>query len=202
MAGSVVAGCSLLLAGGCGSVPSGSPFGAGAASDAAPAASDAALPTQTTVMDATSATFAEPDGAKGPTGCKPGNYVGTYSGTFDTIVPTSGPVAIALTTSTVSVGENELVTSGGTWDTKWATVGDGSVEEGHATLVGQLDCSADTFTATGENAYFTILGVDSGTFTLNLSGTYDPATETISGMFTYTSTDGNGGGTWQVTLAD
>jgi hypothetical protein len=202
IAGSLVAGYFLLLAGGCSSASSGSPFAGGAVSDAAPAASDATSETPAPVADATSGTFAEPEGAAAPKGCKPGNYVGQYNGTFETIVPTSGPVAITLTTSTVSVGENELVTSGGTWDTKWATVGDGSLEEGHAMLVGQLDCSADTFTAMGENAYFTILGVDSGTFTLNLTGTYDPATETISGMFTYMSTDGNGGGMWQVTLTD
>jgi hypothetical protein len=120
-------------------------------------------------------------------------------------VPTTGPVTITLTADTRPSGEFELVTNDGTWDTGWGpSAGDATLvlEQGHATLAGQLDCSDDAFTATGQNSYFTILGVEAGTFSLNLQGTYDPATESISGTFTYMSNAGNGGGSWQVTLAD
>lgn len=206
----VIAGSVVLLACvACGtSSSSGSTFGNPAA--AGDAASETAATSQTdaratSVSDGAGAGFALPEGASAASGCQPGTYAGQYSGTFQTLVPTTGPVTIVLTKSTVSVGENNLVTNGGTWDTTWGpAAGDASlpVEEGHAQLVGQLDCSADTFTAMGQNAYFTILGQDAGTFTLSLTGTYDPAAETISGMFTYMSSDGSGGGTWQVTLTE
>jgi hypothetical protein len=173
-----------------------------AASDGATVATDAGAPT---ARDATVTAFSVGDGSKAATGCEPGTYAGGYDGTFQTVIPTTGPVTITLTRSLVSVGENDLVTSGGTWDTTWGPgIADASlpVEEGHAQLAGQLDCNADTFTATGQNAYFTILGQDAGTFTLSLMGTYDPSTQTIAGTFSYMSTDGNGGGSWQVTLTD
>jgi len=192
---------------GCGGASSSSPFGGSSPTDASPAVDSDEQPDAMahSVADAATLAFALPDGARGASGCQPGTYAGQYTGTFDTLIPTTGPVAITLTRQTVSTGENELVTNGGTWDTTWGpSAGDASIplEEGHATLVGELDCSAGSFTAMGENAYFTILGQDSGTFTLNLNGAYDAATETISGMFTYTSNDGNGQGTWQVTLTD
>jgi hypothetical protein len=199
----------LLASAACGtSSSSGSPFGdplvtGDAASETAASSQTDAL--ASSVSDGAGAGFALPEGASGASGCQAGTYAGQYTGTFQTIVPTTGPVTIVLTKSTVSVGENELVTNGGTWNTTWGpSAGDASlpVEDGHAQLVGQLDCNADTFTAMGQNAYFTILGQDAGTFTLSLTGTYDPAAETISGMFTYVSTDGSGGGTWQVTLTE
>jgi hypothetical protein len=157
----------------------------------APAADDASM------------TFAQAEG--GTSGCRPGTYTGQYSGTYQSLVPTTGPVTITLTAYTKPSGEFELVTNDGTWDTGWGpTAGDASliVEQGHATLEGQLDCTDDVFTAAGTNSYFTILGIEAGTFSLTLDGTYDPATATITGNFTYMSNAGNGGGTWQVTLAD
>jgi hypothetical protein len=198
----------LLACAGCGSSSSsGSSFGDPSSTDAASGTADSSQPDAlaSSVADGTGAGFALADGAGGAAGCQAGTYVGQYNGTFQTIVPTTGPVTIVLTKSTVSVGENDLVTNGGTWNTTWGpSLADASlpVEDGHAQLVGELDCNADTFTAMGEDAYFTILGQDAGTFTLNLTGTYDPAAETISGMFTYVSTDGSGGGTWQVTLTE
>jgi hypothetical protein len=138
-------------------------------------------------------------------GCQAGTYTGQYNGTYQSLIPTTGPVTITLTAYTKPSGEFELVTNNGTWDTGWGpTAGDASLilEQGHAMLQGQLDCTNDVFTATGVNAYFTILGVEAGAFTLSLDGKYDPATETISGNFTYMSSAGNGGGTWQVTLTD
>jgi hypothetical protein len=201
-----MAGTVALLPAGCSSASSGAPFGGSEIADAGVSGSDSdSPPARAGVVDASGSTFAVPEGSAGPSGCKAGTYTGQYNGTFQTIVPTTGPVTITLVTSTVSVGENELVTNGGTWDTTWGpSAGDASlpVEAGHAMLVGQLDCSAGTFTATGEDAYFTILGQDAGTFTLSLTGTYDPGTDTISGTFTYMSSDGNGGGMWQVTLTD
>ncbi len=143
--------------------------------------------------------------SEGGSGCRPGTYSGEYNGTYESVVPTTGPVAITLTAYTQPSGEFELVTNDGTWDTGWGpTAGDASLilEQGHATLMGQLDCTNDVFSAVGTNSYFTILGVEAGTFSLTLDGKYDPATETISGNFTYMSNAGNGGGTWQVTLAD
>jgi hypothetical protein len=142
------------------------------------------------------------DGQTAPTNCQPGKYTGQYDGTFQSLIPTSGPVTITLTAATKPNGEFELVTNNGTWDTAFAAVGDGAFETGHATLVGQLDCTAGSFTATGVDAHFYVLGLDGGTFTLTLSGTYDAATQTISGTFSYTSPDGNGGGNWHVTLSD
>ena len=204
LAGSVV----VLACVGCGaSSSSGSPFSDPSSTDAASETGETAErdALAAPASDGTVAGFALPDGAGGASGCQAGTYAGQYTGTFQTIVPTTGPVTIVLTKSTVSVGENDLVTNGGTWATSWGpTAGDASLtlEQGHAQLVGQLDCTADTFTAMGENAYFTILGQDAGTFTLSLTGTYDPAAETISGMFTYMSSDGSGGGTWQVTLTE
>jgi hypothetical protein len=204
-----LAGSLLLLAcGGCGnSSSSGSAFGDPASTDATAETAESSQPDALApaVSDAASAGFALRDGAGVASGCQPGTYSGQYTGTYQTIIPTTGPVTIVLTKSTVSVGENELVTNGGTWDTSWGpSAADATLplEEGHAQLVGQLDCTADTFTAMGENAYFTILGQDAGTFTLSLTGTYDPAAETISGMFSYMSSDGSGGGTWQVTLTE
>jgi hypothetical protein len=171
----------------------------GASTDDGGAPTDAA--TASPFDDATPG-FVLAEGQAAPSSCQPGTYSGQYDGTFQTLVPTSGPVTITLTAATKPDGEFELVTNDGTWDTAWATVGDAAVETGHATLVGQLDCAAGSFTATGENSYFTIFGVDSGSFTLTLGGTYDAATQTISGTFTYTSPDGNGGGNWHVTLTD
>jgi hypothetical protein len=153
--------------------------------------------------DASMMMFTQAEG--GSAGCRPGTYTGMYNGTYETLVPTTGPVTITLTAYTQPSGEFELVTNDGTWDTGWGpTAGDASLilEQGHAMLAGQLDCTNDVFTAVGTNAYFTILGVDAGSFSLTLDGKYDPATGTISGNFTYMSSAGNGGGTWQVTLAD
>jgi len=197
----------VLFAGvGCGSptTAAGSGFGSlpadvdGAIADAQPQAEAPAAPAGDASM-----LFAQGEG--GSSSCRPGTYTGQYTGTYETLVPTTGPVTITLTAYTRPSGEFELVTTNGTWDTSWGpTAGDASLtlEEGHATLVGQLDCTADTFMATGQNSYFTILGVEAGSFTLTLDGTYDPGTATISGTFSYASNDGNGGGTWQVTLTD
>ena len=154
------------------------------------------------VADDASMSFATSEAASG---CRPGTYTGQYNGTYQSLVPTTGPVTITLTAYTKPSGEFELVTNNGTWDTGWGpTAGDASLilEQGHATLQGQLDCTNDVFTATGTNAYFSILGVEAGTFSLTLDGKYDPATETIAGNFTYMSSAGNGGGMWQVTLTD
>jgi hypothetical protein len=199
----------VLLAGaGCGSHAASGPPGfeaapvdasSAVASDAQPQASPPPPPAEG------DATMMFTQGEGGPSGCKPGTYTGQYNGTYESLVPTTGPVTITLTAFTQPSGEFELVTNDGTWDTGWGpSAGDATLvlEQGHATLAGQLDCSDGVFTATGQNSYFTILGVEAGTFSLNLQGTYDPATETISGTFTYMSNAGNGGGSWQVTLAD
>jgi hypothetical protein len=82
--------------------------------------------------------------------------------------------------------------------------GDAAFEiiSGTAVLIGQLDCRSNKFTAMGApNSMYTAVGFPAGTFTLTLDGTYDPATETLSGTFAYMSAAGNGDGTWQATLS-
>jgi hypothetical protein len=202
-----MAGAFILLAGaGCSSSPGSSGF-VGSMLPGDDVVSDAGESDSTTAPAKGDAgqTFALPDGAPLSSTCQAGTYSGAYDGTYQTVVPTTGPVTITLKASTETTGEFDLVTNGGTWDTSWGpSAGDATLplEQGHATLVGQLDCNADVFTATGQNAYFTVLGQEAGTFTLNLTGKYDPATATISGTFNYASTAGNGSGTWQVTLTD
>jgi hypothetical protein len=168
-----LAGASLLLA--CGPASSAGFDSPPDAIAVAPEAGQEAETPAPPAVDDASPTLALSDGGASPPRCQPGTYV--------------------------------LVTNNGTWDANWGlAVGDASIGSplvtGTATLVGQLDCSNAIFTASAQNSTFTIVGIPSGSFTLTLTGTYDPATEAITGTFAYGSQAGDGSGTWQATLTD
>ncbi len=173
--------------------------------DAAAALEDAAT-TQgeppPSMDDAAALSFGSGDAGQAYAGCQPGHYAGTYTGTFQTLVPVTGPVTIDLTPQVQQAGEIALVTNGGTFEESWGLMaGDASapIVVTNATLMGQLDCTSGMFEATAPNAMFTIAGVPSGMSMLDFGGTYDAATATISGSFTTTSMLGDSMGTWQVT---
>jgi len=154
------------------------------------------------------------DGSGSGVGCQPGTYSGMYTGSADTSkvggptnFPISGPMSISLvrSTSTSGSGENfELVTNNATFDAVWGGVATGDSASGlvviQSTLTGQLDCSNDTFSAMSTSADWTLLGIPAGTATVNFTGTYDPASSTISGTFNITSALSVSTGTWSVTL--
>jgi hypothetical protein len=145
------------------------------------------------------------EGGFSSTRCTAGTYVGTYTGTYENAIPTVGPITLVLSQPVSASGEFVLPTSG-TWNAQWGLMaGDAlaPIISGMAMLVGQLDCKSNKFTAmAAPNSMYTAVGFPAGTFTLTLSGTYDPATETLSGSFSYTSNAGDGSGTWLVTLSD
>jgi hypothetical protein len=143
------------------------------------------------------------EGGSSSAHCAPGTYVGSYTGTYQNAIPTVGPVTLTLSQPT-STTEDFVLPTSGTWNAQWGLTEDGSLPIISATamLIGQLDCKSDKFTATAANSMYTAVGFPGGTFTLVLDGTYDAATETLGGAFTYTSNAGSGGGTWQAALSD
>lgn len=79
----------------------------------------------------------------------------------------------------------------GEWHTDWA-----GLVTGHAALSGELDCTTGAFHAVAVDSVFTIAGIPSGSFTLDLAGAYDRLANTLQGTYVYTSNAGNGDGTW------
>jgi hypothetical protein len=167
--------------------------------DAEPAGDAGPLEGSVTLEEA-GPVFASQDGASMM--CQPGTYVGSYTGTFQTAIPITGPVMLSLVPDTQGRGEIALVTNGASVDFSWGLMaGDASapIVVTHAVLMGQLDCTNGTFDAAAPNAMFTIATVPSGMSMVDFAGTYDAQAQTISGTFTTMATLGNSMGTWEVT---
>jgi hypothetical protein len=156
------------------------------------------------------APFVAFEGGTGSATCRPGQYVGTYTGVNDsskvggpTNFPISGPIALTLTLASMN-GEDFLAINGGTFDLSWGqTTGDASsgLIVVHATLTGNLNCANGTFAASDPAAPWTTLGLPTGNAMVNFNGTYAAGTATISGPFTAVSALATSTGTWSVTLA-
>jgi hypothetical protein len=190
----------------CGSSSAGLPATSGGSGEEASVPDDASVSDASATGatgDDSSAGFTFGGDGSGSTSCQPGEYVGTYTGTFGPSIPVTGPVTISLVPEVQSSGEIALVTNGGTFDSMWGiALGDAAAEVvvTHATLMGELDCQNGMFEATSSNAMFTILTVPAGSATIDFKGMYDPAAGTISGPFTTVSMLGNSQGTWVATL--
>ncbi len=212
-------GALVVFCAGCGGSSGGSPF-VGASADAmatgaasngddaseSPVGADAA-----TVVGSDSGGFAFADSFAGTADCVAGDYVGTYQGTNDssklggpTNFPISGPMDFDLIRMDTATGENDLVTNDGMFEMTWGGTTTGDAATGlivvQAAVSGQLNCSTDSFSAMSTSATWTLIGINAGTANLTFSGTYDAASQTISGMFNVTDSLSTSMGTWSVTL--
>jgi hypothetical protein len=155
--------------------------------------------------------FSVSDAFAGSEDCTQGTYVGTYQGTNDsskvggpTDFPISGPMDLDLVRMETSLGESELVTDNGSFEMTWGGTTTGDAAVGlvvvQAAISGQLDCSTDSFSAMSTSATWTLIGINAGTANLTFAGTYDAASQTISGTFDVTDSLSTSMGTWNVTL--
>jgi hypothetical protein len=211
-------GALVVFCAGCGGSSGGSPF-VGASADAmatgaasngddaseSPVGADAA-----TVVGSDSGGFAFADSFAGTADCVAGDYVGTYQGTNDsskvggpTNFPISGPMDLDLVHTVLPTGESELVTNNGSFEMTWGGTTTGDAAVGlvvvQAAISGQLDCSTDAFSAMSTSATWTLIGINAGTANLTFTGTYDVASQTISGNFNVTDSLSTSMGTWTVT---
>jgi hypothetical protein len=153
----------------------------------------------------------EPNDGGVSVACRPGDYVGSYTGVNDSSkvggpkdFPISGPMQIALVQSATQHGEFLDVTNDATFDAVWGGIETADAANGliviQSTLAGQLDCGSGVFSAMSTSADWTLLTIPAGMATVNFTGMYDAASATIAGQFTIVSSLATSTGTWTVTL--
>jgi hypothetical protein len=154
--------------------------------------------------------FFQTDGGTGPLMCQAGVYEGGYNGINDSsklggpsALPVSGPLSITLVGTTQQAGEFLQIGNDGTFDAVWGGLtpdASTGIIVVAANLQGQLDCTNGQFSATSNDANWTILNLPAGMATVSFTGTYDPSNDSIGGNFNITSALATSTGTWQVTL--